>query len=98
MERAAEKPGEGSPELQARIKEMLVQRLRLRIAPSQIEDDQPLFGDGLGLDSIDVLEVVAALEKDFGVAIQSQEEGERVLRSVNTLAAFIQERGRRACS
>jgi len=72
---------------------MLVQKLRLRMAPGEIGDDQPLFGDGLGLDSIDVLEVVAALEKEFGVSIQSQEEGERVLRSVDSIAGFIERRG-----
>jgi len=78
--------------LRPRIKEMLVSKLRLKMQPAEIEDDQPLFGGGLGLDSIDVLEVVAAVEKEFGVAIQSQEEGERVLKSVNALASFIAER------
>jgi len=89
---------EHMPELRARIKEMLVSKLRLRITPEEIADEEPLFGDGLGLDSIDVLEVVASIEKDFGVVIQSQEEGERVLKSVGTIAAFLVERGYRPSS
>lgn len=89
---------EHMPELRARIKEMLVSKLRLRIAPEEIADAEPLFGDGLGLDSIDVLEVVAAIEKDFGVVIQSQEEGERVLKTVGTIAEFLVERGYRPSS
>jgi acyl carrier protein len=87
---------EGQAALRTRIKEMLVSKLRLRMAPGEIADDQPLFGDGLGLDSIDVLEVVASIEKEFGVAIQSQEEGERVLRNVDSIAAFLFERGYRS--
>jgi len=84
---------EATTELRRQIKEMLVSKLRLRLTPAEIADDQPLFGEGLGLDSIDVLEVVAAIEKQFGVAIQSQEEGERVLKSVNSIASFILEKG-----
>ncbi|MBI4583742.1 MAG: acyl carrier protein [Planctomycetes bacterium] len=80
-------------ELRAQIKEMLVRRLRLKVDPAAIADDQPLFGDGLGLDSIDVLEVVAGLEKEFGAAIKTQEEGERILRSVNAIAAYLVEKG-----
>jgi acyl carrier protein len=79
--------------LKARVKEMLVRQLRLKMTPLEIADDSPLFGpDGLGLDSIDVLEVVASVEKEFGVAIQSQ-EGEQVLRSVSSLAEFLEQKG-----
>lgn len=80
---------EVTSELKTQIKEMLVKRLRLKVDPAEIGDDQPLFGNGLGLDSIDVLEVVAGLEKDFGVTIQSQEEGEKVLQNVDTIAGFL---------
>ena len=80
---------EVTSELKTQIKEMLVKRLRLKVDPAEIGDDQPLFGNGLGLDSIDVLEVVAGLEKDFGVTIQSQEEGEKVLQNVVTIAGFL---------
>ena len=82
---------EGLPD---RIREMLVKRLRLKMSPSDIGAEQPLFGDeGLGLDSIDVLEVVAGLEKEFGVTVQSQEEGEKVLRNLNTIAEFLAAKG-----
>ncbi len=84
-----------SDALKAKVKEMLVRQLRLKLAPAEIADDASLFGDtGLGLDSIDVLEVVASVEKEFGVSIRSQ-EGEQVLRSVNTLADFLEENGAR---
>ena len=83
-----------SDELKARVKELLVRQLKLQVEPGEIGNDAPLFGDeGLGLDSIDVLEVVASVEKEFGVAIESQEEGERVLRNVSALADFIVECG-----
>jgi acyl carrier protein len=84
-----------SDALKAKVKEMLVRQLRLKLAPAEIADDASLFGDtGLGLDSIDVLEVVASVEKEFGVSIRSQ-EGEQVLRSVSTLADFLEENGAR---
>ncbi len=76
--------------LKLRVKEMLVRQLKLQTRPEDIDDDAPLFGDeGLGFDSIDVLEVVASVEKEFGVAIKSQEEGEKVLQNVRTLADFL---------
>lgn len=55
----------------------------------QIADDAPLFGEGLGLDSVDALELVVALEKEFGVRIQSHEVGKEAFASVSTLATFI---------
>jgi acyl carrier protein len=80
-------------ELKARVKALLVRQLKLKMKPDEIQDEAPLFGDGLGLDSIDVLEVVASVEREFGVAIRSQEEGERVLQSVTTLADYLAEKG-----
>lgn len=79
-------------ELKLKIKEMLVRQLKLKVRPEDIDDKAPLFGEGLGLDSIDVLEVVASIEKEFGVEIKSQEEGEVVLRSVEAMAAFLGEK------
>ena len=58
-----------SATLKEDIKQAIVRSLRLPIAPAEIGDDTPLFGDGLGLDSIDVLELVLELERTFGVAI-----------------------------
>src|SRR5204862_175384 len=58
------------PDLRAQIKEMLVKNLMLQVTPEQIGDNLPLFGpDGLGLDSIDALELVVSLEKTFGVGV-----------------------------
>ena len=79
--------------LKLKIKEMLVRQLKLQVKPGEIGDAEPLFGEGLGLDSIDVLEVVASIEKEFGVAIRSQEEGERVLTSVDGIAHYLVEKG-----
>ena len=83
-----------SDSLHSKIKHMLVRQLKLQVKPEEIEDEAPLFGSGLGLDSIDVLEVVASIEKEFGVSIKSQEEGERVLKSVRSIGDFIREKGR----
>jgi acyl carrier protein len=75
--------------LNADIKQAIVRSLRLPIAPEEIGDDTPLFGEGLGLDSIDVLELVLELERTFGVAITDEATGARVLRTVNSIAEFI---------
>ena len=74
-----------------------MRQLKLRISPEEIDNESPLFGDqGLGLDSIDVLEVVASVEKEFGVSIGTRDVGEKALRSVKTLADFLVESGYRA--
>ena len=75
--------------LKEEIKQAIVRSLRLPIAPESIEDGAPLFGDGLGLDSIDVLELVLEIERTFGVAITDEETGNKVLRSVDTIATHI---------
>ena len=74
------------------LKKLIIDTLRLEeVTPEDIEDDGPLFGEGLGLDSIDALELVVALEKTYGVFIPDSEVGKRVFRSVNTLAHFVKE-------
>ncbi len=55
-----------------------------------IEDDKPLFMDGLGLDSIDALELIVLMEKNYGIKIDDPKEGEKIFYSVNTMAEFIQ--------
>jgi acyl carrier protein len=60
------------------------------ITPAQIDDDAPLFGAGLGLDSIDALELVVMLEKNYRIVIKDIEEGRPAFQSVRTLAAFIE--------
>ena len=79
-----------STALKLQIKQVLVTSLRLTMNPADIADDIPLFGEGLGLDSIDALELVLEIERTFGVAIGDQELGKRVLRSVDSIAAFIE--------
>jgi acyl carrier protein len=75
--------------LRAEIKQAIVRSLRLPFKPEEIADDIPLFGEGLGLDSIDVLELVLELERSFGVSITDEATGARVLRTVNTIAEFV---------
>jgi len=78
----------------ARLKQLIVETLRLEeIAPADIPDNDPLIGGGLSLDSIDALELVVRLEKEFGIKIASSEEARRALASVAALAAYIRERG-----
>ena len=80
-------------DLRARIKEMLVTRLMLQTTADQIGDELPLFGpNGLGLDSIDALEVVVSLEKTFGVTVPNSEVAGRALRTVNTIRDYILEK------
>lgn len=73
------------------IKEKIIASLNIQdTAADQIADDAPLFGaGGLGLDSIDALELVVMLEKNYGIVIKDMEEGRPAFQSVNTLAAFI---------
>jgi acyl carrier protein len=80
-------------DLRARIKEMLVKNLMLQTPPDQIGDDLPLFGpSGLGLDSIDALELVVSLEKTFGVGVPNSEVAGKALRTVNTIHDYILEK------
>ncbi len=79
--------------LKTQVKEAIVRCLRLPIAPQEIQDDLPLFGEGLGLDSIDALELVLELERSFGVVVSDDQLGGRVLRSVNSIVEFIQAGG-----
>ncbi len=79
-----------SDALHTEIKQAMVRSLRLPMSPDEIGDATPLFGEGLGLDSIDVLELVLELERTFGVTIADQDTGTRVLRSVDTIASFIE--------
>ena len=80
-------------ELKKQIKEMIVRDLKLQgVEPNSIEDDAPLFEEGLGLDSLDAVELVVLVQKHFGVQIEDMDEGQQAFRSVNSLADFITER------
>ena len=81
------------PNLRNQIKEMLVKNLLLQTTADQIGDDLPLFGStGLGLDSIDALELVVSMEKTFGVGVPNSEVAAKALRSVNTIHDYILEK------
>ena len=76
--------------LAGEVKEAIVRCLRMPIKPEEIAEDMRLFDEGLGLDSIDALEIVLELQRTFGVEISDEEVGKRVLRSVSTIVEFIE--------
>ena len=80
-------------DLRQSIKEMLVKNLMLQTTAAEIGDDLPLFGPGgLGLDSIDALELVVSMEKTFGVGVPNSEVAAKALRTVNTIHDYIVEK------
>ena len=81
-----------NPGIAPRVKELIVRRLKLEIDPATIQDDAPLFGEGLGLDSIDALELVLGLEQEFGIKVQDEEVGVKAFVSVNALVDFIEQK------
>ena len=77
--------------LKAQIKQLIVENLMLQFGVEQIADDQPLFGPGsLGLDSVDALQLVVALDKNYGLKIPDPEAARTTLQSVNTIAAAVE--------
>ena len=79
-------------ELAPRVKDLIVRRLKLEIDPGTIDDSAPLFGEGLGLDSIDALELVLGLEQEFHIKVEDEEVGVRAFASVNALCDFIEQK------
>ncbi len=80
-------------DLNTHLKQIIIDELNPEdVTPEQIGDDDPLFGERLGLDSIDAIELIFQVKKHFGVEIKDMKEGRPALQSVNTLAAFIQAR------
>lgn len=79
-------------QLTREIKEKIIAALNLEdVTAADIHDDDALFGDGLGLDSIDALELIVMLDKDYGIKLSDPKEGRNIFRSVNTMAAYIAE-------
>lgn len=80
-------------ETDQKVKEIIVSSLDLEdVSPSDIDTEAPLFGEGLGLDSIDALELGMAIKREFGISFsKNPAENKRVFRSVRTLAAHIME-------
>ena len=82
-------------ELKAQIKSMLVENLMLQTPAAEIADDLPLFGPGgLGLDSVDALQLVVALEKNYGLKITDPQAAKGILQDVNSIAAAIEPKPR----
>ena len=77
-------------DLRDQIKAMMVENLMLKVPKEEIADDLPLFGpDGLGLDSIDALELVVSLEKKFGVSVPNSETARLALATVNSIHDYV---------
>lgn len=73
------------------LKEQIIEALNLEeMTPEEIENDAPLFGDGLGLDSIDALELIVLLEKHYGIKLASPAEGKSIFKSVATIAEYVE--------
>lgn len=78
--------------LKLEVKEKLIEYLNLLdFTPDQINDADPLFGGDLGLDSIDSLELVVMLEREYGIKIKDPREGRKVLVDINTMVDYIEE-------
>jgi acyl carrier protein len=83
---------DSSSPLHQEIKDILVDELMLEVEVDEIGDDTPLMGpDSLGLDSVDALQLVVAIEKKFGLKLSDAEAAKGILRSVNTIAAAVEE-------
>jgi len=79
-------------ELIEKLKMDIIQVLNLEdVKPEDIDSDMALFGDGLGLDSIDVLELIVLLQKEYGIKIEDPKDGRKVFTSVRTMAEYILE-------
>lgn len=79
-------------EIRKKLKELLVTSLSLEdIKPEEIKDDEILFGEGLGLDSLDAVEIVVLLQRNFGLDVKNMKEGKQIFYSVDTLAHYILE-------
>ena len=78
-------------ELKIKIKKQLIEHLNLEdLNQEDIKDDTPLFGNGLGLDSIDALEIIVMLDREFNIKISNPEDGAKIFQSVNTIAEYIE--------
>jgi acyl carrier protein len=71
------------------LKKEIVEQLNLQVKPEDIKEHEPLFIEGLGLDSIDALELIVLLQKKYGIKINSAEEGKDIFYSLKTMADFI---------
>lgn len=79
-------------ELKEELKEKIIAVLNLEdIAVDDINDNDPLFGEGLGLDSIDALELIVLMDKEYGIKLSDPKQGKTIFQSIETMAAYIAE-------
>jgi acyl carrier protein len=79
-------------ELKQQLKKQIITFLNLTgMQPDDIKDEDPLFGDGLGLDSIDSLELIVLLNREYGITIKDPKEGRKVLVNINTMVEYIEQ-------
>lgn len=79
-------------ELKKQLKLQIIDAVNLDgMTPEEIEDDAPLFGEGLGLDSIDALELIVLLERNYGIKLANPAEGKDVFKSISTMAEYVAE-------
>lgn len=77
-------------ELILNLKKEIIDVLNLEdVKPEDIDNDAPLFGEGLGLDSIDALELIVLMEKNYGIKLQDAAKGKEIFKSLNTIADYI---------
>ena len=78
-------------ELKQQVKAQIIQFLNLTtVKPEDIKDKEPLFGEGLGLDSIDSIELIVLLSREYGITIQDPKEGRKILTDINTMVDYIE--------
>lgn len=73
------------------VKAGIIKQLNIDMTPEALDDDMALFGEGLGLDSIDALELIVMIDRDFGIKIGDPKEARKIFQSVRVMAEFIQE-------
>ena len=78
--------------LKEQLKEIIISELSIEdITPEELDNDAPLFGEGLGLDSLDAVELVVLLQRHFGIQIKDLEQGRKIFENLDTLATYISE-------
>jgi acyl carrier protein len=78
-------------QLKQQLKKQIVEFLNLlSVKPEDIKDDEPLFGEGLGLDSIDSIELIVLLNREYGIVIEDPKEGRKILVDINTMVDYIE--------
>ena len=79
-------------ELKQQLKKQIIEFLNLiSVKPEDIKDDEPLFGEGLGLDSIDSIELIVLLQREYGITIQDPKDGRKILVDINTMVSYIEQ-------